>query len=235
MVLTTIRILLSVSCAAAIGLLLSSDLWANDYPEKPPVPADASWRLLSDNKPGLQDDPRLETGIIYWYEFLPDSPRDKVGDDQSEYEFEGEIYTNGRRLLDNDQPSPSWHTVVGWSPRNGSIFITFDLKKKYQITRLDIEVLCSDGVGSRIPSSAPQYILYSLNATDDWQDERNWKQVDEVDIGPEELPDWLISKFSPAQARFIRLEIASKPSRTMYLKEVRIWGIPADTVENSAK
>lgn len=188
-----------------------------------PPPGEADWLLLTDNRQELTH-PVLETGVVYWCDPMPDGPRDKIGDEaQTEYQFEG-LYTEGQRLLDNDTPSPSWHTVAGWGPVDRPIVITFDLKGRYEITRVDVQLMGDDGQSNSSPESIPESVLYFLNDSDQWENDSAWKDAGETEINPEDIPDWVSSQFAAAPARFVRLEIIPKLRRTVYVREVRIWG-----------
>lgn len=190
-----------------------------------PPPEDRSWFLLSNNDNEVPATPEIETGLIYWCDPLPNGPRDRKGAlGLQEYEFDGPIYTEGRRLLDNDYPSPSWHTVIGWAPLKEPAIVTFDLKKKFIICRVDVQMHPSDGGSGRTPRTVPECLTYYFNETDDWKDVKAWKKGGQLDIDPEDMPDWLLSKFAPGLARFVRIEIEPKRGESMYVKEVRIWG-----------
>ena len=207
-----------------IGLLFVFTTLAGE--RNNPPPADKSWFLLSDNEREDPITPQIVTDLVYWYDIMPNAPRDRKGAlDTENYEVTGPVYMEGHRLLDNDYPNPSWHTVVGWAPQNGSPTITFDLKKKFIVTRLDIQVHPDNGGGGRSPAMVPENIVYYLNETNDWKNEKNWKKVGELDIDSDDMPNWLLSKFSKGTARFVRIEVTPKRGNTMYLKEVRIWGI----------
>jgi hypothetical protein len=192
-----------------------------------PPPADKSWSLLSDNDCEPVTTPVIQTQMIYWYDAMPNGPRDRKGDLAGQEYEEGQTgpaYTEGRRLLDSDLPNPSWHTVIGWGPLEKPVKITFDLNKKFMIMRVDVQVFPSDGDRGRTPKTVPESIVYYVNATDDWKEEGGWKKAGELEIDAEDMPNWLLSKFAAETARFVRLEIAPKRGNSMYLKEVRIWG-----------
>ncbi len=218
------------SCAALIGLLLSDVLRANGYPERPPDPADASWRLLSDNlKETTQQ--ALSTGATYKCDPEPEHIADVIamgtpaGADASGLKY-------GRRLLDGYTDSVITDSLT-WNFSEippPEVFVTFDLKRTYQIFRVDILLRTNEESNGFRALNAPAQVIYLFNNGDrvgeNVEDMEGWVEKEPpLEFFEEDQPEWISSKFEPGPARFLRLRFVLK-SAWLSVAEVRIWGAP---------
>ncbi len=216
-------IILSVSFLMGIWSVKSQENTAKVKPDvkERPAPEDPAWLLLTNNQ-GESGPAPVDTGVTYEYNPRPDGLKDTVKGEDYDTSAPENI---GKRLLDNDIPNPSWHTVVSWSVgchQNKTVDVTFDLKKKYTVCRVDAQLMGDDGAGNASVITIPEFVQFSLS--EDISDEKNWVIGGEEQIDPEDIPNWILSKLKAQPARYVRITMRPKRDKSLILREVRIWG-----------
>ena len=171
---------------------------APEFPPMPPSPGPL--RLLTDNAPGIADEPgelaanRLATGVtvsydppINWVEDYPAPP--------------SKLFNGG-----GDKTVPNTVVAVMGVP-NGVWNVTLDLQKPYEVDRAEIW----------LRSSLPVYVDV-LTSTDG----KEFQKIDQM--FPKGQIGWLHSRDLGLKARYVRFSMGTLNSGTHLIHQVKVWG-----------